>query len=171
MLKILHKIKPGLNSQKGFTLLEVMITTTIMAILFGVITFNLIRTQNASSGQSNLDKLVSDIKAQQTKAMTGSTEGRATTDNYGIYFMVDKYILFHGSSYVLSETSNYTVDLPSDVQIESTTLPNNTLVFSVLSGEIIGFSQSANSIVFKMVNANEQVMLTLNRYGVITGIN
>lgn len=148
-----------------------MITTVTMAILFGVVTFNLLRAQNLSSKQSNLDKLVSDIRAQQTKAMTGSTEGRTTADNYGIYFMSDRYVLFHGSSYSSSDTTNYNVSLPSDVQIQSTTLPDNTLLFSTLSGEMIGYSQSANSIILKLVNAGDQSVITLNRYGVITGIN
>lgn len=164
-------MRSSFKSQKGFTFLEVMITTVTMAILFGVVTFNLLRTQNLSSKQSNLDKLVSDIRAQQTKAMTGSTEGRTTADNYGIYFMSDRYVLFHGSSYSSSDTTNYNVSLPSDVQIQSTTLPDNTLLFSTLSGEMIGYSQSANSIILKLVNAGDQSVITLNRYGVITGIN
>lgn len=164
-------MQSSFKSQKGFTFLEVMITTVTMAILFGVVTFNLLRAQNLSSKQSNLDKLVSDIRAQQTKAMTGSTEGRTTADNYGIYFMSDRYVLFHGSSYSSSDTTNYNVSLPSDVQIQSTTLPDNTLLFSTLSGEMIGYSQSANSIILKLVNAGDQSVITLNRYGVITGIN
>lgn len=160
-----------LKDQKGFSLLEVMITVTIMALMFGIVTFNLLRTQNNTSAQSNLDKLVSDIRAQQGKAMTGATEGRTTTDSYGIYFLSNQYVLFHGSSYNPNDTSNYTVNLPEDVEIQSTTLPGNTLIFSVLSGEIMGFFQSSNTITLRSVNTNQQTTVTLNRYGVIMGVN
>ena len=169
MLKFL---KTGnLNSQKGFSFLEVMITTSIMAILFSVITFNLLRAQGSSSEQSNLDILVSDIRAQQAKAMTGSTEGRASSSNYGVYFLSDRYVLFNGNSYNAVDPTNYTIELPEDIEIVSTTLPSNTLLFSVLSGEIVGYSDSSNSIIFRSVSANEQTVITLNQYGVITGMN
>jgi hypothetical protein len=103
--------------------------------------------------------------------MNGSTEGRATADNYGVYFMSDRYILFHGASYSESESTNFTVNLPSDIQIQSTTLPSNTLLFSALSGEMLGYSESANSITLRLINTNQQSVITLNRYGVVTSIN
>ncbi|MBI2621279.1 MAG: type II secretion system protein [Candidatus Levybacteria bacterium] len=154
--------------QKGFSLLEIIITTTVMSIMFGLIVFSLLRTQSRTSAQSNLDKLNSDIVAQQIKAMTGATEGRTTTDDYGIYFLSDQYVLFHGSTYNPSEPTNFTVNLPQDLEIQSTTLPGNTLIFSKLSGEIVGFSESANTITIRLINTNEQRTVTLNRYGVIT---
>lgn len=170
MLKFLHR-KRKINSQKGFSFLEVMITTSIMALLFGIITFNLLRTQGSTSERANLDNLVSDIRAQQLKAMTGSTEGRSATSNYGVYFLSNKYTLFNGNSYNESDPTNFTVDLPEDIQITSTTLPSNTLLFSVLSGEIVGYTDTSNSIIFKSLSTNEQTVITLNRYGVITGMN
>ncbi len=169
MLKFLKIGK--LSSQKGFSFLEVMITTSIMAILFSIITFNLLRAQGSSSEQSNLDNLVSDIRAQQTKAMTGSTEGRSTSSNYGVYFLSDRYILFNGNSYNEAEPTNYTIELPDDIEIVSTTLPSNTLLFSVLSGEIVGYTDTSNSVIFRSLSTNEQTVITLNRYGVITGMN
>ena len=176
---IQHHFKRRIKTQKwlylksgaGFTLLEIMISTMIMALLFGVVSFNLLRAQNSSSQQSNLDKLVSDIRAQQSKAMTGATEGRTSSANYGVYFMSDKYILFHGNVYNPSDVTNFTVNLPEDVKIQSTTLPSNTLLFSILSGEIVGYSVLANSIIFTSINTNKQTVITLNRYGVVTGVN
>lgn len=169
---MLKYLKGGnLNSQKGFSFLEIMITTSITAILFGIITFNLLRAQGFTSEQSNLDNLVSDIRAQQTKAMTGSTEGRTTSSNYGVYFLSDRYVLFNGNSYNASEPTNYTIELPDDIEIVSTTLPSNTLLFSILSGEIVGFTDSSNSIIFRSLGTNEQTVIILNRYGVITGMN
>lgn len=168
MLKLL---KRKFFSHEGFSLLEVMITTSVMAVLFGIITFNLLRTQGSTSERSNLDNLVSDIRSQQLKAMTGSTEGRAAASNYGVYFLSDRYTLFNGNSYNAADPTNYTIQLPEDIEITSTTLPSNTLLFSVLSGEVVGYSDSSNSIIFKSLSTNDQTVITLNRYGVITGMN
>lgn len=160
-----------LKSQEGFSLIEIVVVIGISLMLFGAITFNLHRTQSNTSIESNLDKLVSDIRVQQGKSMTGATEGRSTSDNYGIYFQPDQYVLFHGAAYNQAEPSNFTVELPDDIEIQSTTLPGNILIFSALSGEIFGFSPSANTITLRSVNTNQQTSLTLNRYGVITEIN
>jgi prepilin-type N-terminal cleavage/methylation domain-containing protein len=160
-----------IKSDKGFTLVELMIITAISAVLFGIVTVNLVRFQNNASRQSNIDVLVSDLKSQQLKAMLGSTEGRAANDNYGIYFMADRYILFHGNTYNPNDPTNFTVNLPADVRIQSTTLPNNSAVFSKLSGELLSYSPSANTITVHAVSNNENSVISLNRYGVITGVN
>lgn len=169
---MLRFLKSGnINSQKGFSMIEVLIVTFITTTLFGIVAFNLLHAQGSSSEQSNLDNLASDIRAQQTKAMTGSTEGRASSSNYGVYFLSDRYILFNGNAYSASEPTNYVIELPEDIEIVSTTLPSNTLLFSVLSGEIVGFTDTSNSIIFRSFSTSEQTVITLNRYGVITGMN
>lgn len=152
-------------------MIEMLIVIFITTTLFGIVAFNLLRAQGSSSEQSNLDNLASDIRAQQAKAMTGSTEGRANSSNYGVYFLSDRYILFNGNAYNAAEPTNYTIELPDDIEIVSTTLPSNTLLFSVLSGEIVGYADISNSVIFRSLSTNEQTVITLNRYGVITGVN
>ncbi len=160
-----------LKGQKGFSLIEIVIVIGISLMLFGAVTFNLLRTQSNTSVESNLEKLLSDVRAQQGKAITGATEGRSTTDNYGIYFLQNQYILFHGVSYNPNEQTNFIVNLPQDVEIQSTTLPGNSLIFSALSGEVMGFLESANTITLRSINTGQQTTVTLNRYGVITAMN
>jgi prepilin-type N-terminal cleavage/methylation domain-containing protein len=157
--------------QKGFTTLELMIVMLISSMLIGVITLNLINLQNRTNRTSNIDTLVSDLKNQQVKAMTAATEGRATSDSYGIYFLSDRYVLFHGNSFNPNESSNFEVILPEDLEIQSTTLPNNAIVFNKLSGEVLGFSGTTSTVVIRSLNLNEQKTININRYGVITGIN
>ncbi len=159
------------KNSAGFTLIELLVVTSISAILFGLVTFNLIRLQNNSSQQSSLDTLISDLKSQQIKAMNGITEGRSTNDNYGIYFMADRYVLFHGSGYSASDSANFEVVLPTDIEIQSTTLPNNTVIFTKLSGEVMGFVAGNNTINVRETNINKQSTITINRYGVITSVN
>lgn len=157
-----------LKGQKGFSLIEIVIVIGISLVLFGSIIFNLLRVQNRSTIRANSDTIASDLRSQQTKAMTGATEGRSTPDSYGVYFLQDRYVLFHGTSYDPNDSSNFVVDLPSNTQITNTTFPNNIVIFSALSGEVIGASASGNSVTIKTVNANDQITITVNRLGVIT---
>ncbi|MBI4097710.1 MAG: type II secretion system protein [Candidatus Levybacteria bacterium] len=161
-------IKLGYKHQKGFTLIEVILVMSITAMLFGVIGYNMVRVQSTTSIQSSVDGLVSDLRFQQSKAMIGATEGRSSADSYGIYFLSDQYVLFHGNSYNSSEPTNFSVELPSNIEIANTTFPSNIIVFSALSGEISGFSPTGNTITLKVGNASDQATITLNRYGVVT---
>jgi len=156
-----------LKGQGGFSLIEVLIVIGISLVLFGAITFNLFRVQSKSTIRANSDTIASDLRSQQTKAMTGATEGRSSPDSYGVYFLQDRYVLFHGTSYDPNDSSNFVINLPSNTQITNTTFPNNTAIFSALSGEVLGAPQSGYSVTIKTVNVNDQTTITVNRLGVI----
>lgn len=164
-------LKNRYKYKKGFTLIELLLVSGMSAILFGLIIFSLVGFRNTSSQQSSTASLVSDIKSQQFKAMMGETEGRADSDNYGIYFYADRYVLFHGSSFNPNDSTNFTVDLPEDLAIESVSFPNSVIIFEKLSGEILGFVPGSDSLTIRALNVNKEIVITLNRYGVITQIN
>lgn len=166
-----HFFLKTINSQKGFTLIELMVVIGIMSILFGLILFNMFRFQSTNSQQTNVDTLTSDMKAQQFKAMYGATQGGADSSDYGIYFYSDRYVLFKGSVFDPDNASNFTVELPDDLEIQNTTFTNNTIVFEKLSGDLLGYSPGADSLTVKALTINRDIVITLNRYGVITGIN
>lgn len=154
--------------ERGFTLIEVIIAVGIVITLLSVITFNLLRTQRTFSLTSTIDVLKADIKGQQLKAMVGRLEN-GVKDNFGIYFLPNGYILFRGASFDPSDTTNFQITLDTGAKIASTTLPNNTLVFSQLSGEIQGFTPSNNSVTIESIEGGEVKILELNQYGVVVG--
>lgn len=142
----------------------------LFAILFGLTMFSLFRFQGQSSQQSSTDTLVSDIKSQQLKAMVGGTDGRDDSDSYGVYFLTDSYVLFHGASYDPGNPDNFQVNLPSDLEIQNSTLPSNSVVFERRSGEITGFIPGQDSFTIRALNINRDFVVIFNRYGVITEI-
>ena len=160
-----------IKSQRGFSLIELLVVMGASSILFGLIIFNIFRTQNSSSQQSNVDTLVSDIKLQQFKAMYGATQGGSDSSDYGIYFFSDSYVLFKGSAYDPDDVLNFTVELPDDLEIQNTNFAGNTVVFEKLSGDLIGYAPGMDSLNVKALTINRDIVITLNRYGVIIGIN
>jgi len=152
--------------QKGFTLLEILISLTIFATLLGFATVSFLKTQQTSSLNSSVEKIISDIKSQQLKAMAGLSGGDQNGSSYGIYFTSTSYTLFKGSVFNPSDSTNLNINLDKNINITNINLPNNSLVFSQQSGEITNFDNNNNSITLKNISGNEQKTIILNRYGV-----
>lgn len=160
----------NLRSQKGFTLIEVLIASSILILLIGLTTINLLHARSQSNLTATVDTLTADLKQQQLKAMAGDTEGRTSNDDYGIYFGTNSYTLFHGT-YSPSDPSNHTIQLGDNIQISTVLFSNSQILFLKNSGEISNFDPNNNTITLTDTINNRQKTITINRYGVITQIN
>ncbi len=156
--------------ERGFTLIEVIVIMGIMVILIGLATINLLSAQHKASLSSTVDIFMADLKEQQVKAMVGDTEGRSAVDAYGMRFATTGYTLFHGPNYKSGDSTNYTPDFPTTIQISST-IPTAQIVFASGSGEFTNFTQGTNTVIFTDTTTNEQRIVSVNRYGVVVGIN
>ncbi len=163
------RLKIFRSGGSGFTFIEIVIVIGVVLILFGVATINLAKIQRSSSVNATVQTLLADIKQQQLKSMVGATEGRSTSDSYGIYVESTKYTLFHGVSYNSSDATNFSVLLDPVMQMV-TTLPSGLLVFSRKSGEVASFTSGSNTITVRNTTGTEQKVITINRYGVVTNI-
>jgi len=123
-----------MRTKRGFTLIELVVVISIILILLGFITISLARSQQTASLTSVGEILSADLKQQQLKSMVGDTEGRETTDAYGVHFDSNRYVLFHGT-YSSLETSNFNIDLDDNMQFNS---PGYEVIFAKKSGEITG---------------------------------
>lgn len=159
------------TKQKGFTLIELIIVMGIIMLLFGFVMVNLLQEQHIVSVNSSVDILIADISSQQTKAMLGKSDGITSGNSYGIYFESDRYTLFKGNSFSASDSTNFTVMLDENTVFNSVTFPNNIVVFSALLGEVNGFIDGNNTIVLTNSQGTEIKTITINRYGVVKGIN
>lgn len=160
-IKILRTTHYALQPS-GFTLPEVVIVIGIMLTMLGIGTLALVRAQNQNYLSSTLDSFIADLREQQIKAMVGETEGSGSAASYGIHFEGTSYTLFRGSY----GTGNLVVTLPPTVQI-TTTFGNSRILFAQANGEVGG----TGTITFFNTANNEQKIVTVNRYGVITSVN
>jgi hypothetical protein len=53
----------------------------------------------------------------------------------------------------------------------TTTFPNSQVIFEKGSGQIVGYASNSATITFFDAGDNNQKVIQLNRYGVITGVN
>lgn len=169
MAKSVWHMVDGSRLARGFTVIELVLGITIFVILLGIITFNLNTARTHATISSTVETLLVDLSQQQLKAMIGDTEGRTTSDTYGIYFDTDSYILFHGT-YASSEPSNFSINLPETQQI-TTEFLNSQIIFDRGSGEIVGYDEDNDTITVQDTQSGEQRVLELNRYGVVTNVN
>lgn len=147
----------------GFTLVELLLVMSIMAILLGFITISLVKSQQTVSLTATEEILTAELKQQQLKSMIGDSEGRPTADSYGIHFDSNRYVNFHGEVYSEADNSNSFFNLESNMQFNNAGFD---IIFSRLSGEI------ASPLIIELQdNTNSQLKrIYLNQYGVITQV-
>ena len=146
----------------GFTLIELIVVVSVIVTLLGFITISLVRSQQTVSLTSTEEILISELKQQQLKSMIGDTEGRASSDSYGIHFDQAAYTLFHGA-YSAGEASNSVINLDSNMQFNNAPFD---VIFSKKSGEI-----SSATIIKLQDNTNSSLKrIHLNIYGTVTQV-
>lgn len=156
------------NRANGFTLIEVIVVLGVLATLMSFATVNVLQLQRHTHVQTTVTALATDLYEQRQRAMVGDTQGRSTSDSYGIYFQTNSYVLYHGSSYSAASPDNVTIPIDSPIEMSSTTFTGSSVLFTKGSGEISGYSSSANTVTLTNTTNSEAVVLTLNKYGTIT---
>src|SRR3989338_2423261 len=106
---------------KGFTLIELLVVLSFFASFFGLATVRLLSSVQKTTSTATLTTLISDIKSQQIKAMTGDTQGTGLNNNYGIYFGNNQYTLFTGV-YSSGNAFNFSIPLGGNLQFINSTI-------------------------------------------------
>lgn len=151
------------KKRPAFTLVELLVTIAIFSVISTLVGINLLQPQLKATVDSQFKTLIADTKSQQLKAMLGASEGQATSQRHGIHFENTSYTLFFGNSYVPAAPENFVINLETGTKI-TTTLPTPDLIFEKLSGEVVSFSLTQNTI--SIVNSDGQTKtLTVNKLG------
>ena len=157
--------------RKGISLIEIIIVISVLALLIGLASTSFIPRQGRTAQTTSISTFLTDLRAQQIKAMTGDTEGRGIKSAYGIHFEEESYTLFHGDTYSFIDSSNFVVNLEDGTTISPTTFPDSQIVFEKDTGEVVGFVSGSNTITIRNSINNEEKIITINKYGAATDIN
>lgn len=156
--------------QKGFTLIEILLVMAIISILFAISIVNLNTLQQNTYQNTSEELLLSDLKLQQLKSMTGDNNNSSTFETFGIYFGNNSYTLFRGATYSAADVENFTIELNPNLTFSNVEFANSQIVFEKNSGEIIGFTDGSDTITINNSITGTNAVITLNKYGVITDI-
>jgi prepilin-type N-terminal cleavage/methylation domain-containing protein len=144
--------------KKGFTVVELMVSIGILTVLFALTTINITRLPSSAAQSSSYDRLVSDLRGQQSRAMSGYNG-----ESYGIYFENTSYTLFTGTSYATG-TEYFKVDLDPNLTFTSDTFSGAQVVFTAGSGDS-GVTVGSDSVSITNSGTNDVKILKINKYG------
>ena len=107
------KIRRSWQFTPGFTLVEVLLTIVILALLTATVAPTTLDFYRRQQLHTYTQEIIQILRRTQLSAM--STEGDS---NFGVYFTSNNYILFRGDSYTLRDIQYDEVfDLPSVIGI------------------------------------------------------
>lgn len=157
------------GTRPGFTIIEIIVVVGILATMLSIGYIRFVDIERRAPLSATASVVVGDLRGQQTKAMAGNTQTGTDSDSYGIYFQSNAYILFKGSSYNPSDTTNAVTPLPTNITV-STAFPGSSVVFAKGSGDVVGFTQGGSWVTLTQNLSGEQKTITINRYGAATSI-
>ncbi len=135
-----HKISI-LASPRGFTLLELLISIAVLALLGTFIVSGFSSYRESAALDQAVDEALELLREARSRAL--ASEGASS---FGVYFASTSVTLFPGGIYVAGNPSNTVVALPPGVTVTAISLSTTTAsaVFERLSGE----SRAAGTVTF-----------------------
>jgi prepilin-type N-terminal cleavage/methylation domain-containing protein len=121
------------TSNAGFTLVEVLVATAIIAILSVALLFNFGNTARNRTARSQVASVVvSDIRRAQSMALSGARFGGNAVCGYGIHYVNHtSYLLYAGANEGLPrcQDANHNYQTGVDSLVENRALINSNMEF------------------------------------------
>lgn len=125
--------KTGIVGDPGFTLLEMMMVMSMIAIISGVIFANFrFPSKNASARKQTSSVVLSDIRKAQSFALSGSRFRGSVVCGYGIHYVsVNSYLIYSKTPPAggCANTPSRNYQSPGDILVESANLLNPNMKF------------------------------------------
>jgi prepilin-type N-terminal cleavage/methylation domain-containing protein len=177
------KMRRNNKNTAGFTLIEMIITISIMGILAAIAIISMSPTKNASQVEAAQKEVASEIALAKAYALQGKTQnisGAPTTPcGYGVRFSsTTKYFIYYNyNSSIDCET--YNTD-PANRQFKSSKLGEKTLAsgitgtsgadvyFTVPNAQVYNAGYSTGSVTIILTNGTISKEVSVNSAGLIT---
>ncbi|MCA9308019.1 MAG: prepilin-type N-terminal cleavage/methylation domain-containing protein [Patescibacteria group bacterium] len=159
-------IQKAVKNNNGFTLVEVLITMGIFTILVATASINLLKPIQSNNTGTSISEIVSNVKSQQSRSMRGDLDTSAFPDSFGVRFEQTQYIIFKGDLYSPLNPDNVAKDLPPTLAFQNINLPNQSIIFSRVSGEVVDYNAATNSVDIVSEDGNNY-RITVNKIGAL----
>lgn len=157
-----------IKNNKGITLIEIVIIIAIISIISSIVLFNLSLFRNEQA----LKNTTVDIVSILNKARENTLSSLNST-NYSVHFETDRAVLFTGSIYSDSLSTNEVTIFSPSVTIPATLGINisgggNNITFERLTGEVINGTIDSSIVIELASDGTKQKTITINKTGVIS---
>lgn len=156
-----------MKKNRGFTLIETVLVMGIFLAIAGIASMSVGNLYPKANLNVTSDVLMSDIKTQQLKSMTGYSFSSTQIESHGIYFEPTQYTLFTGSSYDPVDTRNIIISPGVNIGLSTVNITDDILVFSAGSGEVINYI-AGGTVTVTETNTSQQKTLEINQMGAIS---
>jgi len=148
------------RSKKGFTIIELILSMTLLGILIGMFFLYNQSSQLRADLSSQTSNIVHYLRLIQSSAASGLNDA-----DHGIHLEDNSYTVFIGSSYNEAAPDNFVIDLPPTLEIENINLHGggDDIIFTRPNGETTKygtFSMASTSL-------NESFTITITDLGTI----
>jgi prepilin-type N-terminal cleavage/methylation domain-containing protein len=133
------------NSNKGFSLIEILAVISIISIVLGIAIING-RNFNNSIDLENTAKSV-DAKIKLAKAYS---IGAKNNTNYGVHFEADKVVIFRGSVFINGAPTNETFVFSDKIGVNAVSLAGGGS--NVIFDRLIGSTSNFGNIEMKVIS-------------------
>jgi len=152
---------------QAFTFIELLVVLAIIAILSTITYFIVSRVQYSADNLTSIDRILTTIQSQRIHAMLGDSISGVKASPQAIYFKqgTNTYITFscqdtYNCEYIDGSETNIEYQTEPTLVFSDITLPNNSIVFTPLSGEVSGFDPDHNKI--EITNTQDKLHIDIN---------
>ena len=153
--------------KKGFSQIELLMVIGLLMILFllgGVVSRNFLKKDQLMMETRKIESLINEARI---KTVAGFMTDGGVTSNFGIYFEFDRYFLFPGESYDSEDQNNQEFAFPSVVEASTISLPNNSLIFEKITGEVKDFDPNQNFLMIRDQESQSEKKISFNQLGTV----
>lgn len=144
----------------AFTMLEVMVVVAILSLIVGIGALYSQTSQVRTDVNSQAATFVSYVRLAQSDAQAGRSNA-----SHGVHLESDSYTIFIGSTYNPVDTANFTINLPSTMVIQNSSLNGggNDIIFNSPYGE----TNTYGTLEFFSSQINRTLLITITPIGTI----
>jgi prepilin-type N-terminal cleavage/methylation domain-containing protein len=151
-------------NSKGYTLVEIIITMGVSAIIVAAMTFGLFNFRNSVQYDILLNQIVESVNYSKTKASASQLDSEGASSAYGVKFFENEFVEFEGTDYVEGDAKNVENSVPAGLRLSTTcATENGQVVFSKVLGEN---SNDCIVEIYKWEQTSPTGSIVVGKYGV-----
>lgn len=126
-----------ISAEKGYTLVEIIITIAVAAIVIVSVTISIFNFRDNIEYDILLNKVIESTNFAKAKAMASKLDAQELRSSHSVKFFQNRIVDFEGEVYTEGGSSNIVYDVPVGLRLESICYPENNgeVTFSAITGE------------------------------------